>query len=196
VNISLIRYCAVLVLSSMNIVAIASVNVPDEIKAFIHSGTTLIDYQAADLNADGRQDAIIIIEKISENNIVANEPRIVIILLRKENGELETAELNDRAYLCKECLGSGFVNEQSITASKATFSVFNQGGSPRYRWTKEFTFQYYTRAKTWILAKVKTSVIDLDNKERFKTKSFVYPKSLKKISFSQFTPSANWDSKL
>jgi hypothetical protein len=111
-------------------------------------------------------------------------------LLRKENGELEIAAKNSQAYLCKGCLGSGAVNEQTLTTSKGTFSVFNQGGSPRYRWTREYVFQYRASAKTWMLVKVKTTVIDLVNDKRSKTKLLVHPKNLNKIKFSEFTPNS------
>ncbi len=195
-NIPLLQCCALAVLMSVSIISNASVSAPTEVASLIPTDAMVIDYRVADLNADGREDAIVVVEKSNENNTFAHSPRTIIILLRKENGELEIAESNSRAYLCKRCLGSGSFAEQSLTASKGSFSVFNQGGSPRYRWTKEYSFQYNSVDKIWILSTVKTSIIDANNNnERSKTKLLVYPKNLKKIKFSQFIPNTNWDSK-
>jgi hypothetical protein len=168
-------------LGGTSIISVASPTVPSEVEALIPVDTSLIDYQVADLNADGREDALIV-------------PRITMILLRNKNGKLQLAEKNDQAYLCKRCLGSRDDIEQYLTVGKGAFEVSNHGGSPGYRRYKKFTFQYNTKNKTWILSKVETSISDenADGHDKFKTKMFIYPKSLNKITFSQFKINNNW----
>ena len=187
---------ALVMFSITSLTLAASLTAPAEVNVHVPLGTHLLDYQAADLNSDGRQDAIIVVGKSTEGNTLDHDPRTVIVLLRNEKGALEMTALNREVYLCKKCLGSGIVNEQVLTASEGAFSVFNQGGSPRYRWTKEYTFRYKAKANTWILARVKTSIIDTTNNERSRSKLRTYPKNLPEIKFLQFIPSSNWDSKL
>jgi hypothetical protein len=190
----LLHCCTVVLLGGTSIISVASPTVPSEVEALIPVDTSLIDYQVADLNADGREDALIVVEKTIQLDAFAKVPRITMILLRNKNGKLELAEKNDQAYLCKRCLGSRDDIEQYLTVGKGAFEVSNHGGSPGYRRYKKFTFQYNTKNKTWILSKVETSISDenADGHDKFKTKMFIYPKSLNKITFSQFKINNNW----
>jgi hypothetical protein len=190
----LIRCCVITSLSATCVLSLASPTVPSDVEKLIPVGTSLIDYQVADLNADGREDAIIVVEKTIQPDAFAEMPRITMILLRNKNGRLELVEKNDQVYLCKRCLGSRTDIEQYLTVGKGTFGIHNHGGSPGYRRYKKFTFQYNTKNKTWILSKVETSISDenSDGHDKFKTKMFIYPKNLKRITFSQFKINNNW----
>jgi hypothetical protein len=190
----LLYFFTAVILGGTSITSVASPAVPSEVEALMPVGTNLIDYQVADLNADGSEDALIVVEKRIQPDVFAEVPRITMILLRNKNGQLELAEKNDQAYLCKRCLGSRDDIEQYLTVGKGTFEVSNHGGSPGYRRYKKFKFQYNTKNKTWILSKVETSISDenADGHDKFQTKMFIYPKSLKKITFSQFKINNNW----
>jgi hypothetical protein len=187
--------CGTVLLSVISMASTAAPYVPKEIEQFIPLGMTLIDYQAADLNEDGKDDALIVVEKTNASVDSLHDPRIIMILLRKENDQLEVVEQNNQVYLCQRCLGSGNVNEQVLTSSKGSFSVFNQGGSPGFRWTREYIFQYSSKAKTWYLFKVKTGLFDTSNHDRYKTKELTSPKEIRKIKFSRFSADKKWNVK-
>ncbi len=185
--------CAIVLLAGSSTASIAAPPVPKEIEQFLAADMTLIDYQEADLNADGKADALIVVEKTSAADPSISEPRTVFILLRNEKDQLAIAAQNNEAYFCKKCLGSGYVNEQVLKASQGTFSVFNQGGSPSLRWTREYTFQYISNMKNWQLTEVNTGVFSTIDNEKFKTKKLTYPKHLKKINFSKFSVDKKWN---
>jgi hypothetical protein len=169
---------------------------PDEIQTLISQGMNLIDYQVADLNADGRNDALIVVAQDNVNDTFAETPRTVILLIRNANGELQIAEKNDQVYLCNRCLGSRDDKEQVVVTTKGGFSIENYGGSPRYRSYKKFTFKYIKTNKTWILSKVETSISDeVLNNNKFKNKKFYYPKNLKLQKFSNFKINDKWIAK-
>jgi hypothetical protein len=185
--------CFAVLSTSIGTISTAAPSAPKEIDQFVPSGTKLIDYQTADLNEDGKTDALIVVENIANDDISSQLPRTVLILLRKGNDQLVLADQNKNVYLCKKCLGTGYVNEQTVTLGKGNFSVFNQGGSPGFSWTREYTFQYSSNAKTWYLSKVKTGIFDTSNNDRSKLKELTYPKELQKMKFSRFNASKKWN---
>jgi hypothetical protein len=187
--------CGTVLLAGASMLSAAAPSVPKEIEQIIPAGMTLIDYQAADLNEDGKDDALIVVEKTNSKADASRELRMVMILLRKENDQLVVAEQNSKVYVCKKCLGSGYVNEQVLISSKGSFSVLNQGGSPGFRWTREYSFQYDPKVKTWNLSKVKTGIFDTNNNERYKTKELIYPQQIKKIKFSRFNTNDKWNAR-
>lgn len=200
VKVFLLRCCLAVILGGTSLISLASLTVPPEVEVLIPTGTNLIDYQVADLNADGRIDTIIVVEKINKNDEFGQEPRTVMILIRSLNGELKIIENNNKTYLCEWCLGGRNDSEQYLTVGKGTFEIHNHGGSTRYRRYQNFMFKYNPKIKTWFLYKVETSISDEadetdENHERSKSKLFTYPKNLKKIKFSQFIPNTNWNAK-
>jgi hypothetical protein len=191
------NYCLIVSLSATCAMSIASPVAPPDVQRLIPVGFSLVDYKPADLNADGREDALIVVEETNQTDAFAELPRVTMILLRNKNGELKTAEKNDKVYFCKKCLGSRDDHEQYLTVGKGTFAVGNHGGSPRYRWNQKFTFQYSIKNRKWMLAKVQTLISDdtVDGHNQSKVKILTYPKKLEKITFSQFKVNNNWIAK-
>jgi hypothetical protein len=164
-----------------------------EVQNFIPDGHTVLVYQTADLNGDGRQDAILVFESnIAEISI--QQPRTLMILLRDNQEHLSVAEQNNEVFFCKACLGTTYETYQDVKVKKNTFSVSNEGGGVRYRWNNEFVFKYSLHYKTWLLSRVNISIKDISQSKLIRRQSLTYPNDLKKIRLSKFTAQVSWRS--
>ena len=191
-RISLLCSLAILVISSAAYPQTREVDVPTEIKPFVEEGSKAIFYKAGDLNGDGKQDAVLVIERADPPNKdkydYPIDQRPLLILVRGTDQKLTEAARNDRVVMCSSCggmMGDPFLE---IEVDTKTFSVNNEGGSA-WRWGVYYQFNYSRIDNTWQLVRLtKTSFNSLDAGKTAK-KKVLTPRQFGKINFADLDPS-------
>jgi hypothetical protein len=125
---------------------------PPEIARFVPAGFQALDFAVADLDADGRQDAVLILRRTDEDDPKNGEvPRPLLILIRQPDGRLAQAKRTERLVYCRSCGGMLGDPYQNLTADRGRFTVSVAGGSASSHWAVEYTFAYDAAAKDWLL---------------------------------------------
>lgn len=137
--------------------------------AFVPSGYEVLDSLAADLNADGRSDYLLVLRVLHEDKLIetadSNLLRPLIILLREPNGELKEAARNLNVVLCANCggvMGDPYVG---IRAENGEFTVEHYGGSA-WRWSNSVTFQYSPAQRDWFLHRIQSESFHVSSSEK------------------------------
>lgn len=167
--------------------------IPDAAKPFVAAGTRPLAFEVADLNRDGRPDAILVLEPTLKpgDDPLAEHPRQLLVLVGQPDGAYTEARRNAKVVYCSACGGAMGDPFQGITAGPGTFTVQNAGGSS-WRWGAEYTFNYSRRDDTWQLVRVvETTFHASDPKGSTETVS-TPPKHFGKIDIATFDPE-NWE---
>lgn len=122
-----------------------------EIQAALPAGQALLAWEAADLNRDGRPDAILVSEAKTAGE--DDGPRLLQILLRQPDGKLKVAVRSERAVMCRQCGGVFGDPFEGIQTQAGGFSLLHYGGS-NWRWREDFRFAWSRRDQTWQLVAV------------------------------------------
>lgn len=122
-----------------------------EIQAALPAGQTLLAWEAADLNRDGRADAILVSEAKAAGE--DDGPRLLQVLLRQPDGKLKVAVRSERAVMCRQCGGVFGDPFEGIQTQAGGFSLLHYGGS-NWRWREDFRFAWSRRDQTWQLVAV------------------------------------------
>ena len=122
-----------------------------EIQAALPAGQALLAWEVADLNRDGRPDAIM----VSEAKTAGEDegPRLLQVLLRQPDGKLKVAVRSERAVMCRQCGGVFGDPFEGIQTQAGGFSLLHYGGS-NWRWREDFRFAWSRRDQTWQLVAV------------------------------------------
>jgi hypothetical protein len=137
---------------------------PAEIARFVPAGFQALDFVAADLDADGRQDAVLILRRTDEDDVANGEARRpLLLLLRQPDGRLAQARRTERLVYCRACGGMLGDPYQSLTAARGRFNVSFAGGTASSHWAVEYTFAYDAAAKDWLLEAEKNAGDDLSD---------------------------------
>ena len=167
------------------------VAVPTNVRPFVGKGKIAIALEKSDLNADGRQDMILVTSEFIPENADWEEgagERSVMILVRESNGSLRLSARNDLAVLCRNCGGVFGDPFAGVDVRGTRFTINNYGGS-NDRWSYSYTFDYSRRDKTWQLVKVvDESFHALDPKHTTKRRVYLPPKNFGLINFADFDP--------
>jgi hypothetical protein len=161
--------------------------IPDEVKAFVEKNTEPISVTEADLNGDGLQDFVLILEKQNGVNDEAKGARTLLILLRQPDGQLKEAKRNDKVVYCATCGGMMGDPFQGIAAGTKTFSISQCGGSA-WRWTADYKFNYSRKDDTWQLVRIEESSYKASAPHKVKRKIYTSPKYFGKIDIAEFDP--------
>lgn len=167
--------------------------IPPEIRPFAEEGTIIYDWKSSDLNGDGLDDYLVVLEKQKkkpENPDIQVKERPLLIIIRQKDNTLKLVKRNDLAVACSTCGGrvgdDGFTR---ITASKGKFSIRNHIMGTAYQTSDTYNFGYSRRDNTWQLVSVVDSQHGLyeDESEAIKN-TLTPPHSFGKIDFSDFDP--------
>jgi hypothetical protein len=164
--------------------------VPAEVAPFVESGTKAIALEKADLNGDGNEDFVLVLEKEKPAKDADDFPvgqRPLLILMRGADGKLTVAKRNDRIVMCSQCGGVFGEPFEGVIAKINTFSVEHYGGSAE-RWKFSYKFNYSRIDKTWQLVRVEEINYHTSNPNKATTKIYTPPKHFGKIDVADFDP--------
>src|SRR5215831_8996990 len=177
-------------LSTPLLLAAQELKIPAEINPFIEAGTKAIALEKADLNGDGKEDFILVLEKQSPAKNTDDFPinqRPLLILLRGADGKLTRAKRNEKIVMCSQCGGVFGDPFEGVIAGPGTFSVEHYGGSS-WRWKYSYKFNYSRIDKTWELVRVEEVNYHTSNPDKATTKIYTPPRHFGKIDIADFDP--------
>lgn len=164
--------------------------IPSEVAPFVEAGTKPIALEAADLNGDGAQDFILVLEKqepeTGEYDLPVNQ-RPLLILARGPDGRLALAKRNERVVFCSKCGGVFGDPFESVEAGRNTFTVHLYGGS-NWRWKLAYRFNYSRRDKTWQLVRAEEINYHTSDPDKAETKIYTPPRDFGKLDIADFNP--------
>lgn len=164
--------------------------VPAEVAPFVEAGTKAIAVEGGDLNGDGRQDFILVLERENpakdENDFPVNQ-RPLLLLLRGADGKLSVAKRNERIIMCSQCGGIFGDPFEGVTVGRNTFTAEFYGGSA-WRWKYSYRFNYSRIDRTWQLVRVESLSYHTSNPDKVETKIHTPPRHFGKIDLSDFDP--------
>jgi len=166
------------------------IKIPAEVAPFVEKGTTAIALEKGDLNGDGREDFILVLEKenpAKDKDDFPSEQRPLLILLRGADGKLALAKRNERVVKCSQCGGVFGDPFEGVIAGRNTFSVEHYGGSA-WRWKYSYKFNYSRINKTWQLVRVEELNYHTSNPNKMKTRIYTPPKDFAKVDIADFDP--------
>jgi hypothetical protein len=168
------------------------VDVPGRATRFVEKGTRAIAFETADLNRDGRQDAILVIEPVLKpgDDEHAERPRQLLVLVGEADGSYREAKRNGKVVYCSACGGMMGDPFQGVDVGPGTFTVSNAGGSS-WRWGVSYRFNYSRRDDTWQLVRVDDETFHAGDPAESKTVVSTPPKHFGKIDLADFDPE-NW----
>jgi hypothetical protein len=165
---------------------------PQELRPFVEPGTKAIWLAKADLDRDGREDAILVLERLvrtSEDGLEEHQ-RPLLILTRQADGSLRVAKRNDRVVMCSGCGGVMGDPFQGVEAGPGSFTVAHYGGSA-WRWTEDYRFNWSRKDRTWQLVRVEETSFHTMEPDKVEKHVATPPKDFGKIDFADFDPE-NW----
>lgn len=176
-------------IATMGVVALTmmigahAAEVPAELAPFVTNGALLIMHEAADLNGDGTQDYVLVLE---HNDDEGN--RSLLIVTRGKDGKLTLAKRNDKIVACRACggmMGDPFERAEVVANG---FTITNSGGS-RDRWSNTYEFKYSRRDKTWQLVRARELSYDAPDPDgTTENPEYRPPKDFGKIDIAAFDP--------
>lgn len=135
--------------------------VTTEFTPFVEPSMKIVTSQVGDLDADGKQDVILVLEQAtaSSDKLGEGAARSLVLLIRDKNGQLQKVKKNDKLVPCATCGGMAGDPFGYVRADKGEFTVLIEGGS-RQRWSDEYTFKYTIDNQDWALSKATRAVND------------------------------------
>jgi hypothetical protein len=179
-----------LVAPVMTLAQDTELKIPAEVTPFVESGTKAIALEKGDLNGDGREDFILVLEKEKPAKDADDFPvgqRPLLVLLRGADGKLTVAKRNERIVMCSQCGGVFGDPFEGVIAGRNTFSVEHYGGSS-WRWKYSYKFNYSRIDQTWELVRVEDISYHTSNPNGGTTKIYTPPRDFGKIDIANFDP--------
>ncbi|MEO0948086.1 MAG: hypothetical protein AAFY11_08065 [Cyanobacteria bacterium J06641_5] len=166
---------------------------PVEVKPFVETGTQPLALSSGDLNGDGRQDFVLVLERQAvqpSSPDGRDRQRPLLVLVRQENGFLQEVRRNDRVVLCSDCGGIWGDPFAGVEVGPKTLTVSHYGGS-NWRWSYEYQFNYSRQDNTWQLVRVKETSFHTSDPTTNETAIYTPPEHFGKIDLADFDPE-NW----
>jgi hypothetical protein len=154
----------------------------DDVQPFVEKNTTVLAVERGDLNRDGREDALLVLDP--ENS---DQPRPLLILVRGADGTLKLAKRSNKAVSCRDCGGIMGDPFQGVTIEKGRFTIEHYGGSS-WRWTFHPTFAWSKRDQSWQLVRVESASFHASDPESEEKTVHTPPKDFGLIDVSEFDP--------
>lgn len=159
----------------------AAADPPADIGRFVEPGTKLLSVHAADLNGDGTQDYLLVLQRGDTQGT-----RPLLIVGREKSGALKLLKRNEQVVGCAECGGMMGDPLQALEVKGQGFTVETAGGSVD-RWSNSFTFTYSRKDKTWKLARAEVSTHAASDPDSVRTKVYL-PRDFGAIDIARFDP--------
>lgn len=154
-----------------------TVDVPAALTPFVPAGTRPIEVVAADLNGDGIQDFLLVLEHVRADPDDDGD-RDLLIILRQPDGSLVVARRSEGAVPS----GDDF---QDIQAKPKSFIIETYGGHS-WRTSTRSTFTYSRLDRTWQLTRVEISTFHVSKPNQITTHVFRPPRDFGKIDIDNF----------
>jgi hypothetical protein len=165
--------------------------VPKELRSFVAKASKAIWYSQADLDRDGKQDYLLVLQRDrppgSGEYELQDRQRPLLVLVRGADGALHEAARNELVVLCSNCGGVMGDPFQGVEAGPGTFTVSHYGGSAD-RWGTSVKFNYSRKDKAWQLVRVEEENFSAFDPDKGTTRVFTPPKDFGKIDFTTFDP--------
>ncbi|QDH71336.1 hypothetical protein [Marilutibacter alkalisoli] len=157
------------------------------VEDFIPAGGSLLASQTGDLNGDGIEDVVAVVD-LPRDDEQSNDlpPRVTMLLIRDADGQLQKVTQNDALVPCAKCGGLMGDPFGYIRVEPGKFTVVIEGGS-RQRWSAEYVFQHSVQSNDWYLQKAERNAYDQISEESV-SKTFT-SEDFGQISFADFDPS-------
>ncbi len=168
----------------------ADIKVPADVLPFVEAGTKAIALEKSDLNGDGREDFVLVLEKEKPAKDADDFPvgqRPLLILLRGADGKLTAAKRNEKIIMCSQCGGVFGEPFEGVIAGRNSFSVEHYGGSAE-RWKFSYKFNYSKIDKTWQLVSVQEIHYHTSNPNGGTNRTYRPPRDFGKIDIANFDP--------
>jgi len=151
------------------------------ISKFIPKGSTFLRVDKGDLNRDGIEDAILVLEKKDGN-------RPLLILLGTKNQTYKLKAQNENIVYRADSGGARGDPFYGVVIKNGYFSVSHEGGS-RERWSVLTTFKYNAKKRNWFLHKESGTTFDTRTSSGIVEEIENYVKTVKDfgvISFEEY----------
>jgi hypothetical protein len=161
---------------------------PAELMRFVEPGTELVSFYAADLNGDGTEDYLVVLQRQDTEGT-----RPLLVIGREKTGALRLLKRNEVLVGCASCGGMMGDPLQAIEVKDQGFTVANAGGSID-RWSNSFTFAWSRADKTWQLVRAEASSFSApEPDETFRQDVYLPPRDFGKIDLADFDPDSYLD---
>ncbi|MBL7729834.1 MAG: hypothetical protein JNM88_01540 [Chitinophagaceae bacterium] len=170
---------------------------PAELKPFVAAGHEMLDFAKADLNADGRQDYVLILKPAGEDTMTFDNEkwdavRPLLLIIRQANNKLKTTVTNDEVVLCRQCGGAMGDPYMGLTAKTGEFTLDFYGGSS-WKWGQTITFRYDKLKRNWFIQEdIETSIHPAET-EMVETIARIKRAETGDISLESYTQGYNGD---
>lgn len=165
------------------------IRLPNELEPFISKDYHAIFVGSEDLNGDGRNDYLLVIESSSPPTSAMEDgqpsDRALLIITRQPDDTLKQAIRNDRLVYCRQCGGVMGDPFMGVTLKKNRFTVNHYGGSA-WRWTADYTFAWSRIDKAWQLVAYDLSSFHASDPENVESEHCVPPRHFGKLDLASF----------
>ena len=166
---------------------------PVELQPFVSKSYRAIFAGSEDLNGDGKDDYLLVIEDTAPPKDVLNEDlpsdRALLIITRQPDGTLKQAVRNDRLVYCRECGGIMGDPFMGVTLKKNRFTVNHYGGSA-WRWTADYTFAWSRIDQAWQLVAYDADSFHASDPDNVKSEHCVPPRHFGKLDLASIDSGA------
>jgi hypothetical protein len=163
---------------------------PAEVRGFVDPGTRPIALEKGDLNGDGRQDFVLVLERQkaqASDEDIEEDQRPLLLLVRQADGKLKEAKRNSKLVYCSSCGGMMGDPFQGVEVGSKSFTVSHYGGSA-WRWAVDYKFAYSRKDDTWQLVRVEESNFHASDPDNGENKVYTPPRDFGKIDIADFDP--------
>lgn len=133
-----------------------------DITRFVPNDTMVRMVKRGDLDGDGDQDVLLVLEKKAQ---AESAPRTLLILQSTAGDSLEKVVENPNAILCPSCGGTMGDPLSDMSIHAGGFELAFEGGS-RELWSRTYSFAYSKTEDDWHLERIDIKVLDrIDGRE-------------------------------
>ncbi len=151
-----------------------------DVQPFVEKNTTVLVAERGDLNRDGSEDVVLVLEPDDPE-----ESRPLLILIRDQKGALKLAKRGAKAVACRNCGGVMGDPFQGIDIGKGRFTVEHYGGSG-WRWSANYTFAWSRRDQSWQLVRVEKESFHASEPDEVEKTVHTPPKDFGLIDVTEF----------